>query len=476
MGCFDTTGTGNVWARPISGLTAVVDLDENRVVRLIDSGPQPVSPDPGGFASGAAPPASARQSSQPNYSVIGNEVRWKNWAFHFRMDPRSGLVLSLVRFRDGERERSILYRGSLAEIFVPYMDPDPGWAFRAYLDAGEYGLGPLSLPLSAGSDCPAEATFLDAVLADAHGAPHRRPSVICLFERDPAGPLWRHAETVNGSYAGRPARELVMRTIPSLGNYDYAIDWVLTEAGEIRIEVGATGIDQAKAVPAKNMRDPTAADDTRYGTLIAPNLVGVNHDHFLSFRLDLDIDGRTNELLRQQLVPQRLTGAGRRSLWRLVRREVAVEGSLRPETHGGAETWRVENPGVTTRLGAHPGYELRLGHTATSLLSADDFRQRRAAFSAAPLWVTAYDRGELYAAGMYPNQSRGGDGLPAYVARRRSVANADLVLWCTIGFHHVPRPEDWPVLPMMWHSIALVPSGFFDRNPALDPPPGETAK
>src|SRR4029077_5688989 len=101
-----------------------------------------------------------------------------------------------------------------------------------------------------------------------------------------------------------------------------------------------------------------------------------------------------------------------------------------------------------------------------SLLPPEDLAQRRAAFSAAPLWVTDYDPAELYAAGPYPNQSRGGDGLPAYAARHRPVENADIVLWATLGFHHVPRPEDWPVLPTMWHSLSLVPYGFFDRNPS----------
>ena len=57
--------------------------------------------------------------------------------------------------------------------------------------------------------------------------------------------------------------------------------------------------------------------------------------------------------------------------------------------------------------------------------------------------------------------------MPAYVAQHRPVDNADIVLWCTMGFHHVPRPEDWPVVPTMWHSLSLVPYGFFNRNPAI---------
>jgi len=125
---------------------------------------------------------------------------------------------------------------------------------------------------------------------------------------------------------------------------------------------------------------------------------------------------------------------------------------------------------VTNKFGQHPGYELSSGHSATSLLLPEDFAQRRAAFSGSPLWITAYDPNQLYAGGTYPNQSRGGDGLPTFAARHRPVAGADLVLWYTMGFHHLPRPEDWPILSTMWHSVALVPWGFFDHNPSLDLP------
>ncbi|HUL98271.1 MAG TPA: hypothetical protein VLU24_02320, partial [Mycobacterium sp.] len=443
--CFDTTGTRDVWSRPIEGLVAVVDLDANRVVRLLDRGAVPVAPAPEHFEEGAqsAPaPAPATAPGQPRVSIDGNTVSWGRWSFHYRLDARSGLVVSLVRYDDRGRQRLVLYRGSLAEMFVPYMDPDPAWSFRTYFDVGEWGFGTASSLLVPGRDCPADARFLDAVLADAQGHAIEHHQVICVFERNTGAPLLRHAEIANGDYQGRLAVELVVRTIASLGDYDYVIDWVLTEAGAIRIDVGATGIDQVKGVRAQSMADPTARTDSAYGPLVAPHLVGVHHDHFLSFRLDVDIDGPQNTLVRRRLARQRLGGVhSRRSLWRPVDQPVTIEGPLSPDNFHNAVSWRIENPNLRNALGQHPAYELR-ADTATSLLAPDDFPQRRAAFSASPLWVTAYDPRQLYAAGRYPNQSPGGGGLPTYTAARRSVANTDIVLWYTMGFHHIPRPED----------------------------------
>ena len=185
------------------------------------------------------------------------------------MARRAGLIVSLVRYTDGGRERSVLYRGSVAEMFVPYMDPDEGWSFRTFMDVGEYGLGLLSSPLAPGIDCPADAALFDATLPDDHGRPVLGKSVICLFEHDTAAPAWRHYEAVNGRYQGQAAVELVLRTIPSIGNYNYVIDWVLTPTGVIRIDVGSTGIDQVKGVAASTMRDPPAPADTAYGDLVA---------------------------------------------------------------------------------------------------------------------------------------------------------------------------------------------------------------
>ena len=87
--------------------------------------------------------------------------------------------------------------------------------------------------------------------------------------------------------------------------------------------------------------------------------------------------------------------------------------------------------------------------------------------------MAAYDPGQRFPAGEYPNQHPGGDGLPAWTAADRPLEDTDLVLWHTFTAHHVVRPEDWPVMPVTTVGFQLRADGFFDGNPALDVPPEE---
>lgn len=472
--CYEKAGgRTTVHGRPVEGLFAIVDLGENRVLRVVDTGVVPVREASDRADEDAFP--DLRPAMKPvlqsapqggNLAISGHQVAWDHWRFHLRLDRRFGPVISLARWAEPAGERMVLYQGHASEMFVPYMDASEAWYFRSYMDIGEYGFGALSSTLQAGTDCPAHAAFLAATLPADDGTPLDLPGVLCVFERNTGNPAWRHAELVDQTYEGRPEVELVVRSIPTIGNYDYVVDWVFTARGEIRIDVGATGMDAVRGVAARSMAEPGAAAEVQTGMLVAPGAVGVWHDHYISFRLDLDIDGPANSFLRERLSPRRAeAGTPRRSLWAPERIPMPAEGAVEP---GHApETWRVVNPGVTTALGHNPGYEVILHHGAVSLLDREDTPQQRAAFTGAPLWVTVQDAAERHAAGAWPNQARGGDGLPRFAARGRPIENADLVVWATMGFHHLTRPEDWPVLPTKWHRIELKPYGFFTRNPAV---------
>jgi primary-amine oxidase len=133
--------------------------------------------------------------------------------------------------------------------------------------------------------------------------------------------------------------------------------------------------------------------------------------------------------------------------------------------------WHVMNMSRKNATGYPVGYMIHPRGNALMILDPDDPAARRAQFTNYHLWVTPYAPEERYAAGDYPNQSEPGQGLPAWTSRSRDIQNQDLVLWYTMGFHHVPSSEDWPVYNLGWHAVTLTPYNFFDRNPALDVPP-----
>jgi primary-amine oxidase len=83
---------------------------------------------------------------------------------------------------------------------------------------------------------------------------------------------------------------------------------------------------------------------------------------------------------------------------------------------------------------------------------------------------------ERFAAGDFPNQSSGGDGLIRWTKANRGIENRDVVFWYTFGHTHIPRPEDFPVMPTAYIGFVLKPNGFFDMNPANDVPPSKPAK
>ena len=130
--------------------------------------------------------------------------------------------------------------------------------------------------------------------------------------------------------------------------------------------------------------------------------------------------------------------------------------------------WKIINPSKTNATGEPVGYTLVAGENSLPFAWPDSWIRKRAGFVSAHLWVTPYDPSQMHAAGFYVNQSKGGDGLPSWTQAKRSIENRDIVVWYTMGITHIPRLEDWPVMPVHSASFKLVPTGFFPQNPALD--------
>jgi len=476
----DPSNFRNSWGRGISGLTIVADIHTMEIVRVVDEGIVPISETNIDFDASAIPevrevpgPFFVHQPNGAGYSINGHVVEWQKWKFHIRPDHRVGMVISTVTYNDNDDVRNIMYEGFLSEIFVPYMDPSFGWYPRNFIDLGEYTAGGFTNPLLRGADAPDYAHYMDGLFVHDNGRPKHVPNLIAIFERESGDPSWRHNSADMGPES-RVKRDLVVRAAAVVGNYDYILDWIFQQDGSIVVRAGATGIAEAKSTLQKDAVEAASSDapDDAYGRFVDPHIVAVNHDHYFSYRLDMDIDGSDNSLqidrLKTQMLPE---GQPRRSVWVSDPTIAATEseGKLKMMMDMPA-LWRVTSNSRKNHVGYPTSYQLMPGMTALTKLSSDDYPRRRAGYINHHLWVTPNHADERFAAGEFPTLSLPGEGLPKWTAANRSIENTDIVLWYTMAMHHMVRAEDWPVMPVLWHSFELRPFDFFDRNPALDLP------
>ena len=464
--------TDNGYARPIEGLIVYFDMGAHEVLEVVDMGVTPFPPLRGSYLPedvgemrADLRPIEITQPEGASFTVDGNHVQWQKWSLRVGFDPYEGLTLHDISYRDGDRDRPVMHRASISEMVVPYGDPSPMHGWKNAFDAGEWGLGRMANSLALGCDCLGVIHYFDAVLATEEGEPYTVEHAICMHEED-YGILWKHQDMHGGTTETRRSRRLVVSFIATVGNYEYGFYWYFYLDGNIQLEVKLTGIVSPMAV--------APGETPEFANLIAPGLAAPNHQHLFSARLDLDVDGPTNRVYEVEAEP---VPAGPDNPWSnafrqkttLLATELAARRDANPSV---ARSWKVVNPGRTNHLGTPVGYKLvPTMSTPTMHAAPDSSVGRRAGFARHNLWVTPYEPDERRAAGDYPNQHEGGDGLPAWTAADRSVTDTDVVLWYTFGVTHFVRPEDWPVMPVEYTGFLLSPVGFFDRNPALDVPP-----
>ncbi len=476
------TDDDNGYARPIEGVIVHADLGTGEVLEVIDhappdTDPTPLAPQGGRYtAEHVGPlrtdlrPISITQPEGPSFTVDDNLVRWQKWSLRLGWDPYEGLVLHQVAYTDTApdgtaRQRSVLHRASISEMVVPYGDPGEVQGWKNAFDVGEWGLGRMTQPLTLGCDCLGVIHYTDVTMADEQGEPWVVPNAICLHEED-HGIGWKHVDLQTGRSEVRRSRRLVISHIATVGNYEYGFFWYLYLDGNIQLEVKLTGIVSTQGV--------RPGETTPFSNPVAPGLAAPVHQHLFCARLDLDVDGTGNrvEQVDVEALPEgpdnpwgnafapRVTVLGRESQ---ARRNTEARTS---------RTWRVVNPDKRNHVGQPVGYKLvPTMATPTLLAHPDSSIGQRAGFARHNLWVTPYRSDEVRAAGDFPNQHAGGAGLPEWTSADRDLDGTDVVLWYTFGVTHLPRPEDWPVMPVEYTGFLLAPVGFFEHNPALDVPP-----
>ncbi len=461
----------NPYGRPIANLHPVVDLRLRKIIRIDDFGVVPLPPDSASIRPTEnlrtdIKPLEITQPEGPSFEVDGYGVKWQNWHIRVGYNLREGLVLHEIGYEDRGRLRPIMHRASMAEMVVPYGDPTGGNFRRNAFDTGEYGIGPVLDSLKLGCDCLGHIHYFDVCAHDWHGEPYEIKNAVCMHEED-FGLLWKHTDARTGKMRAVRSRRLVISALSTIGNYVYGFFWYFYQDGTIGVEVKATGIPFPTGI--------AQGEESQYGAIVAPGIESHVHQHVFSFRFDMCVDGGANsvrevEFEAASVGPENPHG----NAIRIIDRELESELQAQREMDSArARYWKIVNPNVKNGLGKQTAYKLVPAANALPLLDPQSPVAKRAGFMFKHFWATQYAPDELYPAGDFPNQSAGGDGLPAWTAADRPLSETDVVAWYTLNFHHLPRPEDWPIQPVVYANFHWMPDGFFDENPALDVPPND---
>ncbi|XWS63714.1 hypothetical protein CRYUN_Cryun06bG0125400 [Craigia yunnanensis] len=474
----------NGYARPVEGIHVLVDMQNMVVIEFEDRKLVPLPPaDPlrnytagetqGGVDRSDVKPLQIIQPKGPSFRVNGNFIEWQKWNFRIGFTPREGLVIYSVAYVDGSRGwRPVAHRLSFVEMVVPYGDPnDPQYRKNAF-DTGEDGRGKNAHSLKKDCDCLGYIKYFDAHFTNFTGGVETIENCLCLHEED-HGILWKHQDWRTGLAEVRQSRMLTVSFACTVANYEYGFFWHFYQDGKIEAEVKLTGILSLGALQP---------DETRkYGTTIAPGLYAPVHQHFFVARMDMAVDCKLGEAFNQVVeVNLKVEEPGKGNAHNnafcaeeeLLRSELQAMHDCNPLT---TSHWIVRNTRNVNMTGQLTGFKLVPGSNCLPLAGSEAKFLRRASFLKHNLWVTPYTCEEMYPGGKFPNQNpRVGEGLATWVKQNRSLEETDIVLCYVFGVTHVPRPEDWPVMPVECIGFLLMPHGFFNCSPAVDVPPSAT--
>lgn len=403
------------------------------------------------------------------FSVSDRHIKYMEWSFDFRMDSVSGPQLFDIRFKD----KRIIYELSLQEAITFYSGFSP-YFMAANFVYGGWAMGAKTFELVGGVDCPETSKFFDVVHFVDTDQPQVIKNAVCVFEMDSGIPLRRHFET-NGTgykfYEGLANHVLVLRTIITARNYDNIFDFVFYQSGAIEVKSTPTGYVQSE-------NDRQGSDDL-FGHEIQTKLLGNLHDHIFHYKVDLDVDGRSNSFEKIEISTQNKANdwlpPERRILKVLQRQEIRLEtdsAELKNINFDKPTFYNVYSDNENT-FGSKRGYLIQPQSAVKQLLPEDDFITTMAPWSVYPLVITKYKETELRSSSLY-NQNSPTQPVVDFESFFQDVndriTNVDLVAWVSIGCIEIPSSEDVPNVASAANTARffLRPFNYFDADPSTD--------
>ncbi|PUU83272.1 primary-amine oxidase [Tuber borchii] len=415
-------------------------------------------------------PLNITQPEGVSFTMDGRKASWQNFSFHIGFNAREGIILNNITYNDKGNVRPLFYRMSLAEMVVPYGNPEHPHQRKHAFDLGEYGGGYMTNSLSLGCDCKGSIHYLDANFPNRAGAAVTIKNAVCIHEED-AGILFKHTDYRDDSVIVTRGRKLVVSQVFTAANYEYCVYWIFHQDATIQLEIKLTGILNTYAMGP--------GEDTKgWGTEVHPG--AHNHQHLFCLRLDPQIDGQKNTVFQVDATPGAAPAGSTENkygnaFYANKIKYTKVKESLSDYEGSTTRTWDICNTNkVHPYSGKFPSYKLVSREVPRLLPKEGSLVWKRAGFARHAIHVTPYADGQLNPAGRHVCQTSGepSRGLPEWIADgNANIEDEDIVVWHTFGLTHFPAPEDFPIMPAEPLSLLLRPRNFFLRNPALDVPP-----
>ncbi|KAK3303192.1 copper amine oxidase [Chaetomium strumarium] len=457
----------------------IIAIDIPKVRRPLSKAPaldyHPAAVEARGGYRGDLKPINITQPEGVSFRMAGREIEWQNWKFHIGFNYREGIVLNNITYNDKGTVRPIFYRLSLAEMVVPYGNPEHPHQRKHALDQGEYGAGYMTNSLSLGCDCKGSIHYLDAHFPTRAGGLRTIKNAICIHEED-AGILFKHTDFRDESVIVTRGRKLIIQQIFTAANYEYVVAWVFHQDGTIQPEIKLTGILNTYAMHPEE-------DTLGWGTQVSLGVNAHNHQHLFCLRIDANVDGPNNTVFVSDAVPSDAAVGSPENYYGNAfynrRTKLATTAEAMTDYHGTtSRTWEIANTNKLNPLSRKPvSYKLVSREVPGLLPKEGSLVWKRAPFARHAVHVTPYHDDQLYPAGKHVPQTSG-DGKPLGLAawtgpghEEDSIDNTDIVLWHTFGVTHFPSPEDFPVMPAEPMTLLLRPRNFFAGNPVMDVPP-----
>jgi primary-amine oxidase len=388
----------------------------------------------------AAASSSTAQNACDNLSFPAAGTQW---TLCWELRQIEGLVINTADYKDkGGVSRRVLFRGSLAEVHVPYHSGFPRYLDLAWDTAG-FGANALVLP-------PAECK---GVLVD--------PKV--CRETHSRGYAWKFCDTFTGNCTSKVGEEVTYWISSQLGTYNYLTRWTFRDDGSFRPELGLTGRLQIfryspAYVPFGSRINHESA---------SPPEIGINHMHNVYWRLDLDVTGSLDDAVNRITQVQHTASSPEPDV------DCTIAGTCQTNQHTRLstevverltpfKTWHQIDRGTSNADIRPIGYEIiPEGNQLWTGPSSEPW-------AAGELYVTRYNSCERFAAhNNHPAVNPGCDSAAPDVqamVNAEAVDGADIVLWYNAHYQHVIRDEDQPDMLIDYMGFELRPRSWRHVN------------